>query len=84
MYRQVRKTRVMKTVEDIIAAASSLSPAERLQLVEAIWDSLLESPNTIPVPDCHCQVLDERRKSPAEMLDWEEVKDRLRKRASEG
>lgn len=84
MYKQVRKTRVMKTVEDIIAAASSLSPAERLQLVEAIWDSLLESPNTIPVPDCHCQVLDERRKSPAEMLDWEEVKDRLRKRASEG
>ena len=74
----------MKTVEDIIAAASSLSPAERLQLVEAIWDSLLESPNTIPVPDCHCQVLDERRKSPAEMHDWEEVKDRLRKRASEG
>ena len=74
----------MKTVEDIIAAASSLSAAERLQLVEAIWDSLLESPNTIPVPDCHCQVLDERRKSPAEMLDWEEVKDRLRKRASEG
>ena len=84
MYKQVRKTRVMKTVEDIIAAASSLSPAERLQLVEAIWDSLLESPNTIPVPDCHCQVLDERRKSPAEMLDWEEVKDRLRKRAGEG
>ena len=84
MYKQVLKTRVMKTVEDIIAAASSLSPAERLQLVEAIWDSLLESPNTIPVPDCHCQVLDERRKSPAEMLDWEEVKDRLRKRASEG
>jgi putative addiction module component (TIGR02574 family) len=74
----------MKTVEDIIAAASSLSPAERLQLVEAIWDSLLESPNTIPVPDWHRQVLDERRKSPAEMLDWEEVKDRLRKRASEG
>jgi hypothetical protein len=26
----------MKTVEDIIAAASSLSPAERLKLVEAI------------------------------------------------
>ena len=43
----------MKTVEDIIAAASSLSAAERLQLVEAIWDSLLESPDTIPVPDWH-------------------------------
>jgi hypothetical protein len=26
----------MKTVEDIIAAASSLSPAERLQLVETM------------------------------------------------
>jgi putative addiction module component (TIGR02574 family) len=74
----------MKTVEDIIAAASSLSPAERLQLVEAIWDSLLESPNTIPVPDWHRQVLDERHNSPAEMLDWEEVKARLRKRAGEG
>jgi putative addiction module component (TIGR02574 family) len=74
----------MKTVEDIIAAASSLSAPERLQLVEAIWDSLLESPDTIPVPDWHRQVLDERRKSPAEMLDWEEVRARLRKRAGEG
>jgi putative addiction module component (TIGR02574 family) len=74
----------MKTVEDMIAAASSLSAAERLQLVEAIWDSLVESPNTIPVPDWHRQVLDERRKSSAEMLDWEEVKARLRKRAGEG
>ena len=35
----------MKTVEDIIAAVSSLSAAERLQLVEAIRDSLLDSPN---------------------------------------
>ena len=74
----------MKTVEDIIAAASSLSAAERLQLVEAIWDSLLESPNTIAVPDWHRQVLDERRKAPAELLDWEEVKARLRKRPDEG
>jgi putative addiction module component (TIGR02574 family) len=74
----------MKTVEDIIAAASSLSAAERLQLVEAIWDSLLESPDTIPVPDWHRQILDERRNSPAEMLDWDEVKDGLRKRSGEG
>jgi putative addiction module component (TIGR02574 family) len=74
----------MKTVEDIIAAASSLSAAERLQLVEAIWDSLLESPDTIPVPDWHRHILDERRNSPAEMLDWDEVKDGLRKRSGEG
>jgi hypothetical protein len=40
----------MKAVKDIIAAASSLSAAERLQLVEAIWDSLLESPDTIRSP----------------------------------
>ena len=70
----------MKTAQEIIAAAQSLSPAERLQLVEAIWDSLLNTPEAIPVPDWHREVLDERRKSPAKMLDWEEVKAQLRDR----
>mgnify|MGYP003338667287 CR=1 FL=1 len=46
----------MKTAQEIIAAAQSLSPAERLQLVEAIWDSLLNTPEAIPVPDWHREV----------------------------
>ncbi len=70
----------MKTLQEILAAAQSLSPAERLQLVEAIWDSLLDTPDAIPVPDWHREVLDERRQTPAKMLDWEEVKARLRDR----
>ena len=50
----------MKTPQEILAAAQSLSPAERLQLVEAIWDSLLDTPEAIPMPDWHREVLDER------------------------
>jgi putative addiction module component (TIGR02574 family) len=67
----------MKTPQEILAAAQSLSPAERLQLVEAIWDSLLDTPDAIPVPDWHRQVLDERRTSPVKLLDWEKAKARL-------
>jgi putative addiction module component (TIGR02574 family) len=44
------------TMKDILA----LSPAERIQLVEDIWDSLAEFPEAITLTEAQRQLLDER------------------------
>jgi putative addiction module component (TIGR02574 family) len=53
-----------------------LPPAERLQLVEDIWDSLTASPDDIPVPDWHREELERRLADPQEQatLSWDEVR----------
>jgi putative addiction module component (TIGR02574 family) len=53
-----------------------LPPAERLQLVEEIWDSLTASPEDIPVPDWHREELERRLADPSEKatLTWDEVR----------
>ena len=40
---------------------SVLSPEERLQLVEDLWDSLVVgAPESVPLPESHAQELDRR------------------------
>jgi len=61
-----------------------LSPSEKIQLVEDLWDDLAATPEAVPV---HAWQKDElaRRKAnllrnPASGLSWEEVKRRVRGR----
>lgn len=59
-----------------------LSPAEKLQLVEDLWDDLAATPESVPVHDWQKQELSRRKarllKDPASGLAWEEVKRRVR------
>lgn len=61
-----------------------LSPAEKLQLVEDLWDDLASDPNQIPIHDWQVAELERRRANlaanPASTLSWEEVKQRVRSR----
>jgi len=59
-----------------------LPPAERLQLVEEIWESLSRSPDAVPMPDWHREVLDDRLADPAEQATrtWEQVQENARRR----
>lgn len=61
-----------------------LSPAEKLQLVEDLWDDLAGTPEAVPVHDWQKQELARRKanllKNPASGLSWEEVKQRARAR----
>ena len=61
-----------------------LSPSEKLQLVDDLWDDLAATPEAIPVHDWQKEELDRRKaklmKSPASGLTWEEVKRRVRGR----
>lgn len=59
-----------------------LSPAEKLRLIEDLWDDLASSPDTVPVHDWQKRELDRRKaamlKNPAAGSTWDEVKRRVR------
>jgi len=61
-----------------------LSPAEKLQLVEDLWDDLAVSPDAVPVHDWQKAELVRRKanlsREPGTGLAWEEVKRRVRSR----
>ena len=58
-----------------------LPPSERLQLVEAIWDSLVEVPDAVPVSDELRDELDRRLAAyyaePASARPWDEIRAEL-------
>ena len=61
-----------------------LSPSEKLQLVEDLWDDLASTPADVPVHDWQKEELARRKanleQNPAAGLSWEEVKRRIRSR----
>jgi len=63
-------------------AIFDLSPSEKLQLVEDLWDDLASTPEAIPVFDWQKHELARRKanllNNPASGLTWEEVKRRVR------
>ncbi|MFZ4800836.1 MAG: addiction module protein [Chlorobium sp.] len=65
----------MKTA---IPALAALTPAEKLQLIEELWEELSATPEEIPVPQWQLDELDRRRseyaKNPSSGIPWEEVK----------
>jgi putative addiction module component (TIGR02574 family) len=61
-----------------------LSPPEKLQLVEDLWDDLAASAENVPVHDWQVDELARRKanlaSNPASGLSWDEVKIRIRSR----
>jgi putative addiction module component (TIGR02574 family) len=65
--------------ESLLAKVASLSPADRLELIGKVWDTL--SPDDLPVTDAQRALLDTRladmEAHPADQSSWSEVKARL-------
>lgn len=59
-----------------------LSPAEKLQLVEDLWDDLAATPDAVPVHDWQKEELARRKanllKNPSTGLTWPEIQRRVR------
>ncbi|HKA44840.1 MAG TPA: addiction module protein [Burkholderiales bacterium] len=63
---------------------AKLSPEERLELLEQLWDSLSENPEAIPLTEAQQEELDRRlddldREGPVG-IPWNEVLTRIRSR----
>jgi putative addiction module component (TIGR02574 family) len=62
-----------------------LSVADRLHLVEEIWDSIADSLDTMEIPQSHQEELDRRlaamRDDPHAGATWEVVKARLQRKS---
>jgi len=61
-----------------------LSPPEKLQLVEDLWDELASLPSAVPVHEWQKDELARRKANlmskPVSGLTWDEVKNRVRSR----
>ena len=59
-----------------------LSPTEKLQLVEDLWDDLAAEPESVPVHEWQIKEIERRRANllshPGSDSPWEEVKRRVR------
>ena len=72
----------MTAMNSDVDSVFDLSPSEKLQLVEDLWDDLAATPEEIPVHDWQKKELERRKanlmSNPASGLSWEEVKQRVR------
>jgi putative addiction module component (TIGR02574 family) len=63
----------------------NLSPEERLRLIEELWDSLNETPGTVPLTNAQREELDRRLddldRSGPEGIPWEQVLEQIRSRS---
>ena len=74
---------MIKSVKDIL----ELSVSERIQLVEDIWDSIAEMPESINLNSKQAKELDNRLKmyhqNPSEGSPWETVRRRIKDEAKQ-
>ena len=60
-----------------------LSVDEKIDYLQALWDRIAAPPGSIPVPEWHREILDERLKDdqdePARGDSWDVVQERLRR-----
>ena len=61
-----------------------MSVAEKLALMERLWDDLSRSADDVPSPPWHGEVIADRlaaqQEGRTEFLDWDDAKKRLRER----
>lgn len=62
----------------------ALSAADRLRLIEEIWDSLSDTPESVPLTDAQREELDRRLDgldsgAETKLLPWAEVREGLRR-----
>lgn len=67
-----------------LTSVFDLSPSEKLQLVEDLWDDLAATPEDVPVHDWQKEELARRKANlmmnPGSGLTWDEVQRRVRSR----
>lgn len=67
------------TKQALLSEILRLPPEERIELLGEAWDAIAATPEDVPIPEWHVEVL-ERRLADAEptYVSWDEVRARLR------
>jgi putative addiction module component (TIGR02574 family) len=72
----------IESMKEPVRSVFDLSPAEKLQLVEDLWDDLAANPDEVPIHDWQIRELARRKanlqRNPASVMDWESVKRHVR------
>jgi putative addiction module component (TIGR02574 family) len=80
------ETRKGDTMERVDLPLSKLTLAQKLDLMEVIWDDLARQDKTLESPHWHEEVLKDREQAfaagKATISDWEEAKARIRRNVS--
>ena len=67
------------TREALLAEILRLPPDERIELLGDAWETIAVSPDEVPVPVWHLEVLKTRLADPnPKYVSWEEVRERLK------
>jgi putative addiction module component (TIGR02574 family) len=73
-------------MERVDLPLSKLTLAQKLDLLETIWDDLAKQEETFESPPWHEEVLKDREEAlaagKATVSDWDEAKDRIRRKVS--
>lgn len=81
MPRLATEGRLNAMAAPLLDEIRKLSVAERLELVEDVWDSIVAEGDGLPVPESHRQTLARRRQEhrdhPDDVVPWEEVRAQL-------
>jgi hypothetical protein len=68
---------------DIALPLDQMTTADKLSMMELLWDDLCRTPENLPTPAWHGEALAAReqllREGKTQFCDFEEVRDRLRK-----
>ena len=68
------------TKEALLAEIMRLPPEDRIELLGDAWDAIAASPDEVPVPEWHLEVLEDRLADPdPQYLSWEELQERLKR-----
>jgi Putative addiction module component len=71
---------------EVVLPLERMSVAEKLEVIDAIWQALIKREGSIPVPDWHKQILESRRRAYLRgdigYTSWEDAKDEIRRRVS--
>lgn len=73
-------------MERVDLPLARLTLAQKLDLMEAIWDDLTKDERSLESPDWHAEILQDRERALAAgtvtISDWDQAKDRIRRNTS--
>jgi putative addiction module component (TIGR02574 family) len=73
-------------MERVELPLAKLTLAQKLDLIEALWDDIIKDQQALESPNWHQGILQDRQKAleagKASVHDWEEAKERIRRNVS--